>query len=134
MLEPRDRFGEVRASHDIDVSIAVDIHRGISKVFVIMRVGTSGHLADLVLFPIRSGIPGVSAEDIELAIVVEVRHSDGFERGHRIDVVLFPLNSRFLGDANCTSTCKELHDKNGFRDSRLQGEYSEGRCVGKRGT
>jgi len=98
MLQPSDLVREVSARNDIDISVAVDIQGCIGKILMIVGIDACD-FADFVGLPIRSRVPRIPGKHIELPVLVEVRHADGFVGRKRIDRVLSPAHCGLLRKA-----------------------------------
>ena len=89
VLNPADILAEVRDGHEVDVAITVDVQRKGREVVV---VGSHPrHIPDVVRLPVGRLVPRVAADDVELAVVVDVAYARGLELALAIDGVLFPL-------------------------------------------
>ena len=74
---------------EIGVAVAVDVERERREVVVVRAHPL--HVADVVRLPVRGLVPGVAADDVELAVVVDVEHAGRLELALAVDRVLLPL-------------------------------------------
>ncbi len=93
VLDPADPLAEVIARHDIRTPIAVHVERRVRKVLVVVRVrGRGGNFTNFVRRPLRGLVPGITGEDVDLAIAVEVGCPSGFVGRLVVHVVLLPAD------------------------------------------
>jgi hypothetical protein len=90
MLNPSNFLTEIRTRDDIHFPIAIDIEWGVREVLVVLRIRAGRDITYLMLGPRGSRVPGISTEDVQLAIAIEVSDSDSLEGGPIIDDMLLP--------------------------------------------
>ena len=81
---------KVVAGDDVDSAVAVDVEREVGEILAVVRVARDRHRAHLVALPVGRFVPRVAAEDVDLAVAVEVGRAGRLEGRAVVDVVLFP--------------------------------------------
>ena len=88
------------------MAVAVDVD-GERREVVVVRPHALD-VADVVRLPVGSLVPGVAADDVELAVVVDVEHAGRLELAPPVDRVLLPLRLAGAGGRE--------HEKQAGRD------------------
>ena len=83
LLDPVDRLAAIIGTHVIDSTVAIHIHRQMR--IVIKSSPNHLHIAEEVLLPVRCLVPRTTADDIELAIVVDIDRRTGCVLRRRVD-------------------------------------------------
>ena len=79
IFAPAQRIAPITAGNEIQVTIAIDIHRDHGKLVVVIPV--AGQLVgdDKFLAKLRPAIPEATCDDIGHAISIDIENADSFE-------------------------------------------------------
>jgi hypothetical protein len=124
LLDPSDSPAEVSARDDIDFAIPVDIEWDVGEILVVLWVGAGRDVPDLMLYPIRGGVPRVAAENVRFTVAIKIRDPNCFIGGEMIDGMFFPLNGLVGSQTMATQgrhQTRKLPKRNGLRNEVWHG-------------
>ena len=74
ILNPAHILGEIGDRDEVGITVCVDVHRQGGEAIAIGPAG-AGDVANVVGLPVRSFVPGIARNDVEFAVVVDVKRA-----------------------------------------------------------
>ena len=108
VLDPADVAREVADRDEIHESIAIHVHRQGGKAVHVRSL--AGDVPDVMRRPGRSLVPGIARDDVELAVVVDVKDPRSLEDALAVDRMQLPFR---LVSAEIRSACREQAQSQG---------------------